>query len=134
MIRRPPRSTRTYTLFPYTTLFRSEELFVSVLFLRASGERWFPVRSRDPSQSDGPDVARRTHHTALWARIGASCTEPRPRRNSRRTRSRNRRRRSRRATCGRTMSRYARRWAARGAVRQVQEPPATEGRTQRAKD
>src|SRR3546814_14412183 len=25
MIRRPPRSTRTYTLFPYTTLFRSAE-------------------------------------------------------------------------------------------------------------
>src|SRR3546814_20235025 len=24
MIRRPPRSTRTYTLFPYTALFRSE--------------------------------------------------------------------------------------------------------------
>src|SRR3546814_13452220 len=24
MIRRPPRSTLTYTLFPYTTLFRSE--------------------------------------------------------------------------------------------------------------
>src|SRR3546814_810799 len=24
MIRRPPRFTRTYTLFPYTTLFRSE--------------------------------------------------------------------------------------------------------------
>src|SRR3546814_18911405 len=24
MILRPPRSTRTYTLFPYTTLFRSE--------------------------------------------------------------------------------------------------------------
>src|SRR3546814_2044042 len=23
MVRRPPRSTRTYTLFPYTTLFRS---------------------------------------------------------------------------------------------------------------
>src|SRR3546814_572987 len=28
MIRRPPRSTRTYTLFPYTTLFRSEDLLV----------------------------------------------------------------------------------------------------------
>src|SRR3546814_20859992 len=27
MIRRPPRSTRTYTLFPYTTLFRSEGQF-----------------------------------------------------------------------------------------------------------
>src|SRR3546814_19768025 len=27
MIRRPPRSTRTDTLFPYTTLFRSDEAF-----------------------------------------------------------------------------------------------------------
>src|SRR3546814_18270970 len=26
MIRLPPRSTRTYTLFPYTTLFRSRQL------------------------------------------------------------------------------------------------------------
>src|SRR3546814_15024081 len=26
MIRRPPRSTRTYTLFPYTTLFRSKRV------------------------------------------------------------------------------------------------------------
>src|SRR3546814_5210614 len=29
MIRRPPRSTRTDTLFPYTTLFRSERLTLS---------------------------------------------------------------------------------------------------------
>src|SRR3546814_14809887 len=28
MIRRPPRSTRTDTLFPYTTLFRADALFV----------------------------------------------------------------------------------------------------------
>src|SRR3546814_6558178 len=28
MIRRPPRSTRTDTLFPYTTLFRSEDTLV----------------------------------------------------------------------------------------------------------
>src|SRR3546814_5892813 len=27
MIRRPPRSTRTYTLFPYSTLFRSTTAF-----------------------------------------------------------------------------------------------------------
>src|SRR3546814_10597654 len=27
MIRRPPRSTRTDTLFPYTTLFRSQTIF-----------------------------------------------------------------------------------------------------------
>src|SRR3546814_8907228 len=31
MIRRPPRSTRTYTLFPYTTLFRSDGLGDEVL-------------------------------------------------------------------------------------------------------
>src|SRR3546814_14716646 len=30
MIRRPPRSTRTDTLFPYTTLFRSEEVNVPI--------------------------------------------------------------------------------------------------------
>src|SRR3546814_12978513 len=29
MIRRPPRSTRTDTLFPYTTLFRSDVLLVT---------------------------------------------------------------------------------------------------------
>src|SRR3546814_19682966 len=29
MIRRPPRSTRTDTLFPYTTLFRSRALYQS---------------------------------------------------------------------------------------------------------
>src|SRR3546814_2277527 len=32
MIRRPPRSTRTDTLFPYTTLFRSGEGLISVVY------------------------------------------------------------------------------------------------------
>src|SRR3546814_11416076 len=40
MIRRPPRSTRTDTLFPYTTLFRSGR----VLGQRMSSA-WFPVRT-----------------------------------------------------------------------------------------
>src|SRR3546814_21105487 len=31
MIRRPPRSTRTDTLFPYTTLFRSREVIDTTL-------------------------------------------------------------------------------------------------------
>src|SRR3546814_5043575 len=31
MIRRPPRSTRTDTLFPYTTLFRSQEAVLQAL-------------------------------------------------------------------------------------------------------
>src|SRR6059058_4589919 len=42
MIRRPPRSTRRYTLFPYTTLFRSD-----------GGERWLEgveVRSDGPAR------------------------------------------------------------------------------------
>src|SRR3546814_1282383 len=40
MIRRPPRSTRTDTLFPYTTLFRSHRDAVrSVLAARERGRR-----------------------------------------------------------------------------------------------
>src|SRR3546814_4206114 len=35
MIRRPPRSTRTDTLFPYTTLFRSVDLVETKLAARA---------------------------------------------------------------------------------------------------
>src|SRR3546814_15626453 len=34
MIRRPPRSTRTDTLFPYTTLFRSLEAALELLLVR----------------------------------------------------------------------------------------------------
>src|SRR3546814_13414891 len=40
MIRRPPRSTRTDTLFPYTTLFRSEGLRSG-----ARGHRLFKVNA-----------------------------------------------------------------------------------------
>src|SRR3546814_3296744 len=36
MIRRPPRSTRTDTLFPYTTLFRSAKLSLSKQTLQSS--------------------------------------------------------------------------------------------------
>src|SRR3546814_10895277 len=35
MIRRPPRSTRTDTLFPYTTLFRSPSAIAKLEMLRA---------------------------------------------------------------------------------------------------
>src|SRR3546814_1468654 len=38
MIRRPPRSTRTDTLFPYTTLFRSLEPFVAALALAVGAD------------------------------------------------------------------------------------------------
>src|SRR3546814_7446658 len=40
MIRRPPRSTRTDTLFPYTTLFRSVRLFDAVICNDGVGEQF----------------------------------------------------------------------------------------------
>src|SRR3546814_1767671 len=39
MIRPPPRSTRTYTLFPYTTLFRSDVLAEEVVQLGLAAGR-----------------------------------------------------------------------------------------------
>src|SRR3546814_11266738 len=39
MIRRPPRSTRTDTLFPYTTLFRSE-IVEAIFYLLRAGRPW----------------------------------------------------------------------------------------------
>src|SRR3546814_11439162 len=41
MIRRPPRSTRTDTLFPYTTLFRSLRLGDPSLLVRLDRQRTF---------------------------------------------------------------------------------------------
>src|SRR3546814_10242601 len=49
MLRRPPRSTRTYTLFPYTTLFRS--------FTLAETDR--------RNQSDDPQSHRGCEHREL---------------------------------------------------------------------
>src|SRR3546814_12849438 len=43
MIRRPPRSTRTDTLFPYTTLFRSASTFI---FLDLKKDRYFRLPAR----------------------------------------------------------------------------------------
>src|SRR3546814_19013028 len=42
MIRRPPRSTRTYTLFPYTTLFRSDRLVVRPNIVEEQAKRARP--------------------------------------------------------------------------------------------
>src|SRR3546814_9987428 len=46
MIRRPPRSTRTYTLFPYTTLFRSHD--------RRRWSLWTPRRDGGDTDSTVP--------------------------------------------------------------------------------
>src|SRR3546814_15628567 len=54
MIRRPPRSTRTDTLFPYTTLFRSRPEWLKGLVLIASSPALpmdVPVTQREAMQS-----------------------------------------------------------------------------------
>src|SRR3546814_8854963 len=59
MIRRPPRSTRTDTLFPYTTLFRSRQA------ARPGGPA---VRRADPPPL--PRVRRRSGGGAVHLRVG----------------------------------------------------------------
>src|SRR3546814_8731828 len=51
MIRRPPRSTRTDTLFPYTTLFRSELQRDLPRRLRGSGARHQTVPIHHPRKA-----------------------------------------------------------------------------------
>src|SRR3546814_15124958 len=48
MIRRPPRSTRTDTLFPYTTLFRSMALGAEPVTTTVEGRERYSVSIRYP--------------------------------------------------------------------------------------
>src|SRR3546814_14459231 len=61
MIRRPPRSTRTDTLFPYTTLFRSIINFRQrPTFANEVVDKWRKVTACDPGEPD----------TACWCEPG----------------------------------------------------------------
>src|SRR3546814_7445918 len=70
MIRRPPRSTRTDTLFPYTTLFRSGGFMPWIPASRRSAVRSSACRqsrSRPPTGSDRgchPSGTRSEEHTS----------------------------------------------------------------------
>src|SRR3546814_643999 len=76
MIRRPPRSTRTYTLFPYTTLFRSRRRRA-----RAS------TQARGPGRGPGDGHDRRSrgrgHRATARAREPRGARRPGPRRGRR---------------------------------------------------
>src|SRR3546814_7505795 len=73
MIRRPPRSTRTDTLFPYTTLFRS------------AARRARPSASRTSAGRDQANPARSwTDYRLCHARSGRSTDHVRPDRGVRR--------------------------------------------------
>src|SRR3546814_5080369 len=67
MIRRPPRSTRTDTLFPYTTLFRSVGLRRPVVDGGAAVRDWHAVDGVHPpaGRTSTSDAARRSEeHTS----------------------------------------------------------------------
>src|SRR3546814_16616071 len=58
MIRRPPRSTRTATLFPYTTLFRSARGRWLMEGAGRPGRAWPPVRRAAPRwRGRGAEIA-----------------------------------------------------------------------------
>src|SRR3546814_11587868 len=63
MIRRPPRSTRTDTLFPYTTLFRSPRQVSRSCGYRGSSRRRRHARSEDHSRS--PAIRSEEHTSEL---------------------------------------------------------------------
>src|SRR3546814_13010752 len=66
MIRRPPRSTRTDTLFPYTTLFRSDFLDRETQLARMAHEAEpRPVRARIAAIVGGGTIGRGEQADAL---------------------------------------------------------------------
>src|SRR3546814_13024057 len=65
MIRRPPRSTRTDTLFPYTTLFRSPWAQAALTDHGAFGNDDHPgLRTHNQQIVGGPCIARSEEHTS----------------------------------------------------------------------
>src|SRR3546814_7133987 len=71
MIRRPPRSTRTDTLLPYTTLFRSFERRIDSTIPPTQPSKWAWIsRDSQPSvapPSASPTAAPERHPVALSA-------------------------------------------------------------------
>src|SRR3546814_2712898 len=89
MIRRPPRSTRTDTLFPYTTLFRSPGAATPARRAhrdrrdRRRDPRQHPARA--PAQHRGQGVAGRLRHRLLRPEPPALGTDRRSERSEEHT-------------------------------------------------
>src|SRR3546814_19525159 len=78
MIRRPPRSTRTDTLFPYTTLFRSQageqgvqvlcfqEVFTQPYFCPSQDAKWYESAEAIP---DGPTTQLMQTYAAKYRMV-----------------------------------------------------------------
>src|SRR3546814_11370068 len=85
MIRRPPRSTRTDTLFPYTTLFRSKRRHGKKAPDRDDAERATPAeRLADPRRErHADDIGERQPHEHRRDRTRALLGRNEARRNDR---------------------------------------------------
>src|SRR3546814_1650092 len=71
MLRRPPRSTRTYTLFPYTTLFRSLLDAFGIGHLAGHANQVLLARTLDVAGADVLVVAPdRIHQVAQAQSVG----------------------------------------------------------------
>src|SRR3546814_1798154 len=75
MIRRPPRSTRTDTLFPYTTLFRSIELVAREVHSVATSQTVIPDKRAQRARSGIHGWAERASQY-LGCRPGTCCRDP----------------------------------------------------------
>src|SRR3546814_18962709 len=69
MLRRPPRSTRTDTLFPYTTLFRSRLAVVLLGWLSRHARR--AAEPGDAGIFEAPRLRARPAHRGAGARVRA---------------------------------------------------------------
>src|SRR3546814_7119325 len=70
MIRRPPRSTRTDTLFPYTTLFRS-----AVGVFEAAGDGW--LQGALTAETQAPRSRQLLAHAQVVVEEQAGADHPR---------------------------------------------------------
>src|SRR3546814_10291703 len=80
MIRRPPRSTRTDTLFPYTTLFRSDQR-PDAQECKPAAQQGVETRRKNTADQKPVDPFREQqcgkHESKQW-RLLTPCPVPRP--------------------------------------------------------
>src|SRR3546814_4810327 len=62
MLRRPPRSTRTDTLFPYTTLFRSNQHFTALEIFKRNQEAVSYIREELSRPTECREIVVITHY------------------------------------------------------------------------
>src|SRR3546814_5384666 len=119
MIRRPPRSTRTDTLFPYTTLFRSRN--------KCGHDRTRKFPTGCSWESGNEDIwfgesARRRDRKPEFARVragrsGRECSRPGPGRPQRHHRDRDEAVRESSGSAGRGLGDFVRDLAGQGGLR-----------------